>query len=199
MIKCILFSVYIVLKIIFDEHVGHNIFRHKYLAIILNVFILKHKVVQSYPMTIPFTTRRRILWGDSDPAGILYTPRVFHYALETVEEWLIEMFGYTSMTLRDNLKIDTPTVKMSCEFMYPMKTSEYIDISLEIKKLGKASLNYVFDGFDSKKNHCFHVDQVVCFVDVDSFKAIPISIEFRKKIEAYQLSCNKFHEETGIN
>jgi 4-hydroxybenzoyl-CoA thioesterase len=150
-------------------------------------------------MTVPFTTRRRILWGDSDPAGILYTPRVFHYALETVEEWLIEMFAHTSMTLRDNLKIDTPTVKISCEFMFPMKTSEYIDISLEIKKLGNASLNYVFDGFDTKENHCFHVDQVVCFVDADSFKAITIPIEFREKIEAYQISCGKSHEKTGTN
>ena len=41
-------------------------------------------------MAIPFTIRRRILWGDSDPAGIVYTPRVFHYALETIEEELSE-------------------------------------------------------------------------------------------------------------
>ena len=145
-------------------------------------------------MSFPFTTRRRILWGDSDPAGIVYTPRVFHYALETIEEWLIEMFGHTSMTLRDDLKIDTPTVKMGCEFMHPMRTSEYIDISLEVKKLGRASLNYVFDGYDSKKNHCFHIDQVVCFVDANSFEAIPILPEFREKIELYQASCRKYHE-----
>ena len=150
-------------------------------------------------MSSPFVTRRRILWGDSDPAGILYTPRVFHYALETIEEWLIEMFGHTSMTLRDDLKIDTPTVKMCCEFMYPMRTSEYIDISLEIKKLGRASLNYVFDGYDTKKNHCFQIDQVVCFVDANSFEAIPILPEFRKKIEAYQQSCRNYHTEVGVD
>ena len=150
-------------------------------------------------MAFPFTTRRRILWGDSDPAGIVYTPRVFHYALETIEEWLIEIFGHTSMTLRDNLKLDTPTVKMSCEFMYPMRTGEYIDISLEIKKLGKASLNYVFNGFDSKKNHCFQVDQVVCFVDADSFEVVPILPEFRQKIESYQNSCSKFQKEAGAD
>ena len=150
-------------------------------------------------MSSPFVTRRRILWGDSDPAGILYTPRVFHYALETIEEWLIEMFGHTSMTLRDDLKIDTPTVKMCCEFMYPMRTSEYIDISLEIKKLGRASLNYVFDGYDTKKNHCFQIDQVVCFVDANSFEAIPILPEFRKKIKAYQQSCRNYHREVGVD
>ena len=150
-------------------------------------------------MIFPFTTRRRILWGDSDPAGIVYTPRVFHYALETIEEWLIEIFDHTSMTLRDNLKLDTPTVKMSCGFMYPMRTGEYIDISLEIKKLGEASLNYVINGYDSKKNHCFHIDQVVCFVDAQSFKPVRISPEFREKIQVYQKNCGKFLEETGVN
>jgi 4-hydroxybenzoyl-CoA thioesterase len=150
-------------------------------------------------MIFPFTTRRRILWGDSDPAGIVYTPRVFHYALETIEEWLIEIFDHTSMTLRDNLKLDTPTVKMSCEFMYPMRTGEYIDISLEIKKLGEASLNYVINGYDAKKNHCFHIDQVVCFVDAQSFKPVRISLEFREKIQVYQKNCGKILEETGVN
>ena len=150
-------------------------------------------------MAIPFTIRRRILWGDSDPAGIVYTPRVFHYALETIEEWLVEVFDHTSMSLRDNLKIDTPTVKMCCDFMYPMRTGEYVDISLEIKKLGTSSLNYVFNGFDTKKNHCFHVDQVVCFVDAEGFQAIPIPPEFRKKIEAYQMSCCKSSGQAGVD
>ena len=80
-----------------------------------------------------------------------------------------------------------------------MRTSEYIDISLEIKKLGRASLNYVFDGYDTKKNHCFQIDQVVCFVDANSFEAIPILPEFRKKIEAYQQSCRNYHREVGVD
>ncbi|MEE2999453.1 MAG: thioesterase family protein [Pseudomonadota bacterium] len=145
-------------------------------------------------MNFPFTKSRRILWGDSDPAGIIYTPRVFHYALETIEEWLIEILGHNSMTLRDKHRIDTPTVKMCCEFIHPMRTGEYIDISLEIKKLGNASLNYVFNGFDSEKHHCFHIDQVVCFVDAESFEPISISKDFRRKIQSYKNSCDKLYK-----
>ena len=145
-------------------------------------------------MTFPFTRRRRILWGDSDPAGIMYTPRVFHYALETIEEWLIEIIGFNSMTLRDQHEIDTPTVKMCCEFLYPMRTGENIDISLEIGKLGNASLNYIFNGFDKAKHHCFQIDQVVCFVDAKNFKPVSISREFRERIQAYMNSCDNLHE-----
>ena len=97
-------------------------------------------------MFFPFTTRRRILWGDSDPAGIVYTPRVFHYALETIEEWLIEMFGHTSMTLRDDLKIDTQTAMEfigkanlpSRPFFFPLSSLPAYD---EQKKYESVNLN----------------------------------------------------------
>ena len=83
--------------------------------------------------------------------------------------------------------------------MFPMRTGESIDISLEIKKLGEASLNYVINGYDSKKNHCFHVDQVVCFVDVKSFEPVRILPELRQQIQFYQKNCGKILEETGVN
>ena len=83
--------------------------------------------------------------------------------------------------------------------MYSMQTGEYIDISLEIKKLGEASLNYVINGYDTKKNHCFHVDQVICFVDVESFEPVRILSELWQKIQVYQKNCGKILEETGVN
>jgi 4-hydroxybenzoyl-CoA thioesterase len=141
-------------------------------------------------MNFPYTTRRRILWGDSDPAGVVYTPRVFHYAIETVEEWLIELLGHNWMSLQDEFKLDTPTVKMGCDFLYPLRTGDFVDITLKVGKLGRASISYIIDGFNSKNCHCFKVDQISCFVDSINFKPIPISREFRDKIGAYQVGCS---------
>ena len=55
-------------------------------------------------MTYPFTARRRILWGDSDPAGVIYTPRIFHYAIETIEELKVILQGYVLTLTQDQLK-----------------------------------------------------------------------------------------------
>ncbi len=33
----------------------------------------------------PFSIKRMVRWGDCDPAGIVYSPRVFDNAVETVE------------------------------------------------------------------------------------------------------------------
>ena len=37
-----------------------------------------------------YQTKRMVRWGDCDPAGIIYTPKAIDYALETIENWLIE-------------------------------------------------------------------------------------------------------------
>jgi 4-hydroxybenzoyl-CoA thioesterase len=150
-------------------------------------------------MNFPFTVTRRILWGDSDPAGIVYTPRIFYFAIETVEEWLIEILGHNWKSLQDNFKIDTPTVKMSCEFFHPLRTGENVNIILKVKKLGGASIHYTVDGSNSDNYHCFRVEQIACFVDSKSFKPIPILPEFRKKIKFYQDSCSKICKKEGID
>jgi 4-hydroxybenzoyl-CoA thioesterase len=137
-----------------------------------------------------FVCRRRILWGDSDPAGVIYTPRVFHYAIETVEEWLIKILGHNWMSLQSELKLDTPTVKMGCEFFHPLRTGDFVDISLKIEKMGNASIHYAIKGFNEQKIYCFEVKQVSCFVNAETFKAISIPRKLRIKLEKYQTPSN---------
>ena len=134
-----------------------------------------------------FKCRRRILWGDSDPAGVVYTPRIFHYAIETVEEWLIKILGHNWMSLQSDLKLDTPTVKMGCEFFHPLRTGDFVQINLKIEKIGNASIHYLINGFNEKKIHCFEVKQTSCFVNSETFESIPIPIKLRAKLEKYRM------------
>ncbi len=39
----------------------------------------------SYAGAYPFAVTRTVKWGDCDPAGIIYTPRVLDYAMEILE------------------------------------------------------------------------------------------------------------------
>ena len=41
--------------------------------------------LETRPETRPFTVMRTVRWGDCDPAGIIYTPRVLDYAMEILE------------------------------------------------------------------------------------------------------------------
>ena len=41
-----------------------------------------------------------VRWGDCDTAGIIYTPKAIDYALETIENWLIEENGISWMDIK---------------------------------------------------------------------------------------------------
>jgi acyl-CoA thioesterase FadM len=36
---------------------------------------------------MPFKTTRTILFGDCDPGGVIYTPRVAHFVVEATHEF----------------------------------------------------------------------------------------------------------------
>ena len=41
-----------------------------------------------------FVHHRRVIWADSDPAGIAYTGRFPHFALEAIEAWCAARLGF---------------------------------------------------------------------------------------------------------
>lgn len=141
-------------------------------------------------MTYPFTIRRRVLWGDCDPAGVIYTPQIFHYAIETIEEWLVSTLDCNWMELQETFSLDTPSIKITCEFIIPLKAGDFVDIKLLIKKLGNTSIEYNIDGFTVNGDQCFSLSQVSCFVDAATFKPVSIIREFRNKIIEYQKCCD---------
>ena len=77
-----------------------------------------------------YQTKRMVRWGDCDPAGIIYTPKAIDYALETIENWLIEEIGISWMDMRNKGK-GLASVKFDCEYLSPMKAEIFINDSLK--------------------------------------------------------------------
>ena len=55
-----------------------------------------------------FTQTRVIKWGECDPAGIVYTPRILDYAMETVEAWYRDVLGVPWVKLNAELHLGSP-------------------------------------------------------------------------------------------
>ena len=62
-----------------------------------------------YHGTYPFSVRRTVIWGDCDPAGIVYTPRVLDYAMEILEAWYREVLGVSWLKLNREMGMGAPT------------------------------------------------------------------------------------------
>ena len=118
-----------------------------------------------------------VRWGDCDPAGIIYTPKAIDYALETIENWLIEEIGISWMDMRNKGK-GLASVKFDCEYLAPMKAETFINVSLNVKNLGESSIDLFIEGVDANSNlKYFNVNLRGVYIKNNNGKLNSIKIE----------------------
>ena len=124
---------------------------------------------------MPFIQSRIVRWGDCDPAGIIYTPRILDYAIETVETCLREVMGASWNVMREQHNIGKP-----------LAPDMAVDLVLTLEKLGRSSMTSRIVCVDAEGVEYFRVLLVNCFVTGDSptdIRALPISETWRERLK----------------
>jgi 4-hydroxybenzoyl-CoA thioesterase len=136
---------------------------------------------------MPFIQSRIVRWGDCDPAGIIYTPRILDYAIETVEACLREVMGASWNVMREQHNIGGPTVHFECDIRKPLAPDMAVDLVLTLEKLGRSSMTSRIVCVDAEGVEYFRVLLVNCFVTGDSptdIRALPISETWRERLKS---------------
>ena len=135
---------------------------------------------------MPFIQSRIVRWGDCDPAGIIYTPRILDYAIETVETCLREVMGASWNVMREQHNIGGPTVHFECDIRKPLAPDMAVDLVLTLEKLGRSSMTSRIVCVDAEGVEYFRVLLVNCFVTGDSptdIRALPISETWGERLK----------------
>ena len=138
---------------------------------------------------VPINKIHRVPWGDCDPAGIIYTPRVLDYAIETFEVWNRDVLGTSWMKLNHELSMGFPTVRTEIDFLNAPVCDDVIVLELNVDKLGASSLTSIVTGHNGDGKIYFHVKIISCLVDMPQMTSKQIPDEFRQRILAYQAAC----------
>lgn len=138
-----------------------------------------------HPLVLPRTVR----WGDCDPAGILYTPRVFDYMAEAVETWFRDVAGVAWMTLIRDGRHGAPTVHTACDYRRPMGPDLRIALTVELERIGRSSLSFRIVGDDDDGQRYFEGRLVSCLTDLKAGRPVPIPDTIRSRAEAYQAAA----------
>lgn len=137
-----------------------------------------------------FTVRRIVTWGDCDPAGIIYTPRVLEYVCETIEAWLREELKASWWQVNSSGKgPGLPTVNAVCDFISILRPDQSLELSLYICEIGRSSVVFEVEGVAEGNRLAFRVRLVSCAIDLVRHRATPIPDWMRERLEAYQKSC----------
>ena len=142
-----------------------------------------------YEGPYPFTVTHRVAWGDCDPAGIIYTPRVLDYAMETLESWNHQVLGVPWLKLNRELALGSPTVRAEIDFLAAPEPDHEVIVELRVERLGDKSVTFRIAGHDGAGTAFFAVRLVSCYIARPAFTSTPVPEAFRRRILAYQAAC----------
>jgi len=135
--------------------------------------------------------RVSVLFGDCDPAGIIYFPRVFDYFHQAMESWFAQALGLPYAEVVRGRKLGFPAVHTEADFRRPCFLGDEVDITLRVAALGNKSirLEYVVTDDDGEVRATGATVCVVTRLDPqaeDHLAAISVPDDLRDRIEAFR-------------
>jgi len=86
----------------------------------------------------------RVLWSDTDPAGIVWFGVFFRY-FEQAEEELFRALGRDRTALLGDLKIFMPRTSLQSRFRSPAKLGDEIAVGVGVASITERRVEYAFD------------------------------------------------------
>ena len=129
-----------------------------------------------------FTTQLQVRFGDVDPAGIVYFPKIFDYIHEAFEELWDVHVGKRYYYVLGEERLGFPLVHSEVDFRHPLRFGDRQVVRVTAFSLGRSSIGL---------HYRFHLDDVLCVearmtvvcVRLDGLVSTPVPPAYRAKFE----------------
>lgn len=134
--------------------------------------------------TAPFVVRRRVRWGECDPAGVVYTARFTDYLISAVMLFHEHHFGGPGSKFRQEQGIETPCKGMSLVFQRALWPDELFDMRVHVGTLRSSSYDVLVEASTTEGEPVFSgVFSPVCIVRGQR-RAVDIPAAMRERLLA---------------
>jgi 4-hydroxybenzoyl-CoA thioesterase len=101
-----------------------------------------------------FILRRRVKWGECDPAGVVFTPRFSDYVVEAHLAFFEQVFGAPTYEFLKPMGLALPAKAISIEFKHSLWPDQSFDMSVQVAAIRTrtydlAVVGTTLDGLDS--------------------------------------------------
>lgn len=132
-------------------------------------------------MTGAFIVKRRVLFGDCDPAGVVYTPRVAHFVVEAGLDFLRARLGDGVERKLFERGIAPPARAFSLEFLKPMTWDDQLEIQVQVKEIRTHAIVLVFVGRVTG-SVVFRSEITQVCIDKESRRPTPVPLDLRNEL-----------------
>jgi YbgC/YbaW family acyl-CoA thioester hydrolase len=128
----------------------------------------------------PFSTRITVAFGDTDPAGFVYYPNLFHYCHIAFERFCTSReFPYP--VLVNQLRIGFPTVNIESQFFVPLIYGDEVEIRIDVLEIGRSSITLSYSLQRSSDSvQCASATMVHVAMSLDTRRPVEIPEKFRR-------------------
>lgn len=132
-----------------------------------------------------FTATRRVEFGDTDMAGIMYFANYFRF-MEFAETEFLRSRGLTVNWREAGGKVGFPRVSVTCDYQKPAVFEDVLTIAVSVERVGTKSVAYRFD-FTNQRGEAVAVGRITAVFCVttapDRIESLEIPADVRAKLE----------------
>lgn len=139
----------------------------------------------------PLTIRRRVKWGDCDPAGVVYTVTFAEYVICAAELFYEALFGTTPQKAKNEVGFGTPTRSLTFDFQRSLRPDEEFDMTVRVADI--RSRTYVLDiHARTPAGETVFIAQLtpVCVARAER-RSIELPPRLREALEKYRQQCGE--------
>ena len=119
-----------------------------------------------------FSMVRKIRFGHTDPAGIVYYPHYFDMFNGVVEDFFDDCVGASFQYMRTTHKVVTPLRHIDADFVAPCRIGDLLQLALTLDSFGRSSLKLTIDGAVEGSPR-LQARLVIVFISAETGSAVP--------------------------
>jgi len=135
---------------------------------------------------MPFRTSRVILFGDCDPGGVIYAPRVAHFVVEAGLAFLSDALDGPAARRLFSMGILPPARALSIEFLHPMVWDETIEIEVSAERFGEHSFTFSVGASNAEGHKTFRACITQVTISPETKRPVSLPLELRAALERSQ-------------
>ncbi len=132
---------------------------------------------------MPFVQKRTVLFGECDPAGILYTPCIADYVVEATLAFLTDRLGRPVERYMYGLGYSLPARALHMEFFKSMTWDEVIDIEVGVHEMRTRAVTVAVTGRNASGDKTFQGHLTMVSMSPGKGQAVAMPAELRGALE----------------
>ena len=138
---------------------------------------------------LPVTVRRRVKWGECDPAGVVYFVNYGEYVVSAYELMMTELLGEEFQKAKARHGVALPAKAFKIDFSASLRTGDEFLMTVEISDIRTKTFDALVRGHSVSRSPLFWATLTLIAVRPMDRSAMPLPVALVAELERYRTAC----------